>query len=279
MTSKSKILFFIFILFVGSFVYLSFNERDLVKLKKTQKVGGIESLEMPSCKNEKYIKVAILDTLNSKEGINYADEINIDTSLKSKTHSDEILSIVSSLTSKNTKIDLFVISDEKGRISKDLVLENLKTILGQDYDVVNMSFYLKSGDLKIDKLLEQLYNKNVALVSSSGNQGLKKNNYPSSNTKVLSVGGIKDTGEKWINSNYGYIDFVMPVQIKSYIDGEQIEGTSVSAAILTAFIANTKNCFFIKNNTELYKKLVVLAGKTERDSQIGYGQPNYKNMR
>ncbi|MEH7694998.1 S8 family serine peptidase, partial [Bacillus altitudinis] len=142
-----------------------------------------------------------------------------------------------------------------------------------------MSFYLKSGDLKIDKLLEQLYNKNVALVSSSGNQGLKKNNYPSSNTKVLSVGGIKDTGEKWINSNYGYIDFVMPVQIKSYIDGEQIEGTSVSAAILTAFIANTKNCFFIKNNTELYKKLVVLAGKTERDSQIGYGQPNYKNMR
>ncbi|MCY8068065.1 S8 family serine peptidase [Bacillus haynesii] len=285
MRLKNKaILAFITLFFLLIIFCLIDSKENLKTIEPSRDTGTIESIHFPlnTTSKRNMVKIAILDVKPSDKGEEYIDQINFmkknTYEINKKTHSDDIASIIRKYSPVSSKVDLFVVSDKMQAISNELVIQALEQIITKDYDIINMSFYLKESNQKINFLIKELYRKNVVCVASVGNQGLRKNNYPSNLQEVISVGAIDETGEKWTESNYGSTDFVMPYKMESFIDGTEIEGTSVSSALMTAYIAHLKNAKEYNSNEDLYRLLISNTNNNIYNSSTGYGQPSLKKQ-
>lgn len=223
------------------------------------------------------VKIAVLDVAPSTLSAEFANVVFNPKEYCSveKSHSDDICAIVYQLPKENTIIDLYVVG--RNDIEAELVKEALNAIIGEqrEYDAVNMSFYLKQWDNEIDALLRKLYLDGTVLIASAGNNARPYSEFPADSPYVISVAGVQDCGLLWKDSNYKRVDFAKPAVMKSLIDGEKLEGTSVSAALLTVDVGMIK----IHGNYSQVKSVKqflinsVDTKNAESGESIGYGIP------
>lgn len=103
------------------------------------------------------------------------------------------------------------------------MFQAMKHAINCNVDVINLSlsayldFNSSSSDVasKFNELISEAKDKNIAIVTSSGNQNINLNtktklHIPGFNPNVIVVGATNKSGEKASYSNYGNIDYVAP---------------------------------------------------------------------
>ena len=150
-----------------------------------------------------------------------------------------VLKILDDYQMKNTK--LFA--------ALNWILEHVEKSLKKS--VINLSsaiFGIKDGSAsasRLDFFVQRFKELGVVFVTSSGNQNIQCDSYLSSLDGVITVGSINKYNERSSFSNYGdRVDVLAPgEEIKvpytsdKFFYGKTVEGTSFSAAIVSAVIA------------------------------------------
>ena len=192
-----------------------------------------------------------------------------------------------------------------GYINVELATEYIKDL---DVDVVNMSFdfdmketfddilnedpnydYQSEWEDKYVALTKRLTDKNIYVVSATGNESLNYEDYyyfPSACEGVVPVGAVNQSLEPCEFTNYGdSICFVAPGEnirvatnrYDKYPTGYRINhGTSFSAPFVAAAAAMVKSETPNVTNDQLTQKLATISkdlGEPGKDPYCGYGMP------
>ncbi|MGQ7689782.1 S8 family serine peptidase [Streptococcus suis] len=232
-------------------------------------------------KSDNSQKIAILDVAPSDESlqnINNLFENNYPIS-KVTSHADYIVSLIKKYIPTNFEIDMYCIGIDSIDVT---ALENALTqISNKNYLAINMSFILPESQPQIVKLLEKINANNTLIVGAAGNHSFSYSEFPANLPFIFSVGGIDKSGNLWPYSNFKNIDFVMPVNMPSDIntkleDQEKVEGTSISAAYMTAYLCQllTIKKELLNNPTNIiFKEVVKNSCNNDINKLMGYGQP------
>lgn len=138
----------------------------------------------------------------------------------------------------------------------------------------------------LKNILNIAYKKGILIISSSGNNGEKKVQYPANYESVIAVSSVNSKGDISIYSNTGpSIEFsatgenINSTTLKNSY--ELKSGTSQAAAYVTGFIAILKEKYANLNAFGLRKKMAEYVkdlGVIGKDSNYGYGMIYYDNI-
>ncbi|MEK5184599.1 S8 family serine peptidase [Solibacillus sp. FSL W7-1324] len=145
--------------------------------------------------------------------------------------------------------------DLKGEM-KD-VISAIDWSIEKDVDVILMPFGFLKENKEFEEAVNRALDKNIFVVSSVGNYGLKENidiMYPAKYSKVIAVGALEKDGGIWKGTTIGKeLDYLLPGQeILSYsLDGNFLiaSGTSMASAYMAGVLA-----LFIEYNNNIPKK-------------------------
>lgn len=279
MKSKNKsikLVIFVFMIGILSYIY-TLNNNNL-KLVTHKTIGSIESIGFTQlnkgAEGDNEVKFAMLDSMPNVELRN----VNVhkyrgyaDYEPSEVTHADEMINIVKSVDS-SLKIDVYVITDEAGKVNNKLLIKALSDIRKKNYDIINMSFFTKN-DVEITKYINEIYDKGALIVASAGNAGNWEISYPSSLNNVICIGGITPIGDIWENSNRGKIDYVMPVSFYSKLTYETIQGTSISSILFSTLAIKLLELNPGFNRDDLIKSITDISINPNNKAILGNGQP------
>lgn len=90
-------------------------------------------------------------------------------------------------------------------VDNETLCKALTEALKPEYgvDIINMSFQTKKKSAKVQKLIDEAYNKGILCVAAAGNNGNSQKVYPAAYNHVLSVGAYTDNGQLMDCSDYG----------------------------------------------------------------------------
>lgn len=255
-------------------IFIIFFQTNNTDKRKCVSVGTVDSVGFNCINFNGYTHLAILDTPSSNT---YPNRKQNKTQQTCKvTHSDILIRIAKTISPKLI-IDLYVVGDEKGRIDNELLYKALAEIYKDDFSntVINMSFKTVE-EPRLNRIIEKLSKNGEILIGAAGNKGENYIEYPASNPNVISIGGIDVTGMKDNCSNYGDIDFVMPVEFKMN-KSKVCEGTSISAMLFSIL---TVGIWDENPNLDKHEVITLLKSYSMNpynEDVIGYGQPVLKD--
>lgn len=145
--------------------------------------------------------------------------------------------------------------DLKGKI-KD-VIAAIDWSIEKNVDIILMPFGFFKANTDFEEAVNKALDKNIFVVSSVGNYGLKENidiMYPAKYSRVIAVGALGKDGFIWNGTTTGEeLDYLLPGQdILSYsLDGNFLiaSGTSMASAYMAGILA-----LFIEYNINIPKK-------------------------
>ena len=273
MKNKKGVLILIVILL---FFMLYVPSKNRCRMTEHTVVGTVESVGFQYYKNiDLYnVKFAILDSSVSKnyEFVHVYDMNNQenDNLATSETHADKMIEILHNLL-PNLEIDLYIVADEKGIVNKERFQWALQHITTSriKYDLINMSLYVEK-DRDISSLLKELYLNDTILVAAAGNMGEDEQVYPASLDFVIGVGGISELGELANMSNYGDVEYYMPIKYRG--TDANYEGTSVSAVLFSAALLIVKHEGDFDSSEQLMEYVDTICHNPKIDPTLGKGQ-------
>ncbi len=275
------IIVLILLIIVFYFFSKSINEENSKEPKLLDGNWGYEFLKIDKI-HENYkvkgngVKIAIIDTgvsddsriTNVIEGKNFI--LSEEPYLDDHGHGTHIYGIIAGkdigiAPEADVYIAKALSSDLKGKIED--IIEAIDWSIEKNVDIILMPFGFFQENKKLENAINKALKKNIFVVSSVGNYGLKDNidiMYPAKYSKVIAVGAIDKNGAIWKGTTNGEeLDFLLPGQeISSYsLDGNFLiaSGTSMASAYMAGFIA-----LFIEFNSDLSKK--ELHGKLLKNS-------------
>ena len=206
---------------------------------------------MDSGINNKNIKCNLKKSKNFSDDIYDIDYIGHGTYLSSIICSEEI--------GISPKIDLYMykIFNKEGDTNTNWIINALKEILDDEINILNMSFGgINYNDKKIISLIKEIVNKNIIIISSSGNEGpsFGSISFPGNNINIITVGSVSNeifTIYKYSSRGPAmYSNNIIIPKPNTWTLGEDIigfniknkeyvikNGSSVSSAIVSSFIA------------------------------------------
>ena len=245
-----------------------FLQDDIMRSKNNKLINNYLSTKYlywsKGYKGEK-IKLGIMDSginnknikCNLKKSKNFSDDnFDIDyighgTYLSSIICSEEI--------GISPKIDLYMykIFNKEGDTNTKWIINALNEILNDEINILNMSFGgINFNDKKIILLIKEIVNKNIIIISSSGNEGpsFGSISFPGNNINIITVGGVSNeifTIYKYSSRGPAmYSNNIIIPKPNTWTLGEDIigfnhknkdfvikNGSSVSSAIVSSFIA------------------------------------------
>ena len=255
--------------------------------------------------HEKDLTVAVLDC-----GINEEHEIFDDTTIAdgsmncvdtTETYADKfghgtmVSGIIAESTTSNVNLLVLKVM-ERDVASTVTVLQTIEYAVEQGADIINLSmggYYNQTECAVIDEVLAEAASKNVLICASSGNLGSnldagEKQFYPASSPYCVSVGGMTKDLQRATYSNYGEaLDFAAPSTEltladfqtnNGYVEGKS--GTSFACPYVVScaaflYMAEDKN-----SRDTILAQLIQISddlGVKGRDSEFGYGMPNFAN--
>ncbi|MFD1772927.1 S8 family peptidase [Paenibacillus rhizophilus] len=153
--------------------------------------------------------------------------------------------------------------------------------------VINLSLGNYADSQFLHDAIKYAYDRDVLLVSASGNDNTERPGYPAAYPEVLAVAATNASGERASFSNYGdYIDVSAPGEsIASTYMGSQyaaLSGTSMAsphAAALAGLVRSLNPDLSNKEVMDLMTKNTVDLGTPGHDKYFGWGQVDiYKTL-
>lgn len=253
-------------------------------------VIGINSSNMDNNTGQG-IKVAVLDTginynlISAHPGYDFVNEDNdaSDDNGHGTTVSYFLRNPEDDFPLKKVEIYPVKVLDENGAGYASDIIEGINWAIGNDMDIIIMSF---GGDEDLSFLRDAIieaYNNNIFLIGAVGNEESENILYPAKYDEVISVGSINENLQRSSFSNYGpELDFVAPGEDIFISDGlEEIElsGTSYSvphtAIVAVSYLYTNKSL----TNADLFQKMKQSAldlGNAGRDNEYGWGLVRYE---
>ena len=187
----------------------------------------------------------------------------------------------------------YKIADESGTTNNTYIIKALDSILeynrqnpNSKINIINISYGLEQDNYELRNKLAKVYDSGVAIISASGNDGIKGLLYPASYNFVFAAGSINK--DKTISdfSNWGEgLDFVLPGSALKTLGLDNnyvwVRGTSFSSAYLTGIAVLATQAFKNKyarlpSPQELYEVLQKISTPLRNISPLkqGYGVPD-----
>ena len=250
-----------------------FLQDDIMRSKKNELINKYLSTKYlfwsKGFKGEN-IKLAIMDSginnkhlnCNLKKSKNFSDDkFDIDY-IGHGTYLSSIICSEELGISPKISLYMYKIFNKEGDTNTNWIINALKEVLNDGINILNMSFGgINFNDEKIILLIKEIINKNIIIISSSGNEGpsFGSISFPGNNINIITVGGVSkeiftiykftSRGPAMFNKN-----LIIP-KPNTWSLGENIigfshkednnnndkyvikNGSSVSSAIVSSFIA------------------------------------------
>ncbi|CAH1196301.1 hypothetical protein PAECIP111892_02206 [Paenibacillus auburnensis] len=154
--------------------------------------------------------------------------------------------------------------------------------------VINLSLGNYADSQFLHDAIKYAYDRDVVIVSASGNDNTERPGYPAAYEEVLAVAATNSTGERASFSNYGeYIDVAAPGEsiASTYPDNQYaaLSGTSMASphvAALAGLVRSLNPALTNKEVMELMTANAVDLGEAGHDKYYGWGQVDiYKTLR
>lgn len=248
------------------------------------------------------VTIAIIDTgvdpnhqdLHGKvlEGFNAIDGTK--NSFDTHGHGTHVAGIAAALTNnvagiagiawKNTILPVKVL-DEKGEGSSFEVARGIRWAVDHGADVINMSLGDYHHSFILYDAVRYAYNRDVVMITASGNDGVNDPMYPAMYEEVLTVGAVNENRDVSFFSNYGHhIDVTAPgEQIPSTFPDDSyvvMSGTSMATPHVTGLAGLIRAIRPDLTNDEVYDVIrhsSVDLGLRGKDPHYGYGEINVAN--
>lgn len=245
------------------------NPHNFVPLKET-KVKGENELVPWNIKmvagnpdNNKYtgkrVKIAVIDSgidthneLLVRDWIDFSDRVDGYKPTDNSGHGTSIAGVIGAringvgLVGIASDAELYSVKvlNSNNEASISTIIKALEWCIDNKMDVINMSFGMNSYSKILEKEIKKVYNNNIILVASSGNEK-DKVQYPAAYDDVISVGSVNKNLQASTFSDNRDSDFVAPgedVYTTNYVGSYlTMSGTSISAAHITGIIACIKS--------------------------------------
>lgn len=209
-------------------------------------------------------KIAVIDTgvddtladlknvVLSSKGRNYVDRQQ--NTMDDHGHGTHVAGIIAAQANngysmrginQNTKILPVKVLDASGAGSNESIALGIKYAVDQGAKVINLSLG-GSYSRTLEAALKYAYDKNVAIIVASGNDGAQAISYPASSRYAISVGATNALDVVSDYSNYGYkLDVVAPgSNIPSLVPNGNVtymSGTSMAAPHVAAIVGLMKS--------------------------------------
>lgn len=146
--------------------------------------------------------------------------------------------------------------------------------------VINLSLGNYADSQFLHDAIKYAYDRDVVIVSASGNDNTERPGYPAAYEEVIAVAATNSTGERASFSNYGdYIDVAAPGEsiASTYPDNQYaaLSGTSMASphvAALAGLVRSLNPGLTNKEVTELLTSNAVDLGNAGHDKYYGWGQ-------
>ncbi|AIQ43034.1 S8 family peptidase [Paenibacillus sp. FSL R5-0912] len=146
--------------------------------------------------------------------------------------------------------------------------------------VINLSLGNYADSQFLHDAIKYAYDRDVVIVSASGNDNTERPGYPAAYEEVIAVAATNSTGERASFSNYGdYIDVAAPGEsiASTYPDNQYaaLSGTSMASphvAALAGLVRSLNPGLTNKEVTELLTSNAVDLGDAGHDKYFGWGQ-------
>ncbi|AIQ60254.1 S8 family peptidase [Paenibacillus borealis] len=146
--------------------------------------------------------------------------------------------------------------------------------------VINLSLGNYADSQFLHDAIKYAYDRDVVIVSASGNDNTERPGYPAAYEEVIAVAATNSTGERASFSNYGdYIDVAAPGEsiASTYPDNQYaaLSGTSMASphvAALAGLVRSLNPELTNKEVTELLTSNAVDLGDAGHDKYYGWGQ-------
>ncbi|OBZ13788.1 S8 family serine peptidase [Bacillus sp. FJAT-26390] len=211
---------------------LCFYLFDIFKVKQ-EKVPIIAIIDTGlDIRNKKMIRVM----KSGYNAINPTDSINDDNG-----HGTLMANIIMNLTDKKIQILAIKAFDSLGNGKTNNIETALKYIIKEEVDIILFSSSFSYLPETTRSLISEANNKDIIVVAAAGNNNTDVS-YPARFPEVIAV-GASDNSARANYSNYGYgLEFLAQGNLGTAIprghENRNVEGSSISAARVTALISN-----------------------------------------
>lgn len=271
--------------------YLSV-EPDAVIASATMEINDAEQMTSKSTVNSmaaQYhpVTVAVLDTgydyqgndtTRIKEGIDISGTGYVQDE---NGHGTQIANIIRENTNEKVSLLPICITDKNGRSSSLKVYLGIMAAMEQNAEIINVSMtsYKSASGFMVAEAVEKAYAKGCFVVTSAGNYGSDVINFTPANIQnAVVVSAVNKDGKVEKYSNFGAtVDYSSYGAVKTTgLNAEcvTITGTSVSAAVVTAYIGQIKSVLYNRSMEEIFAWLNANAkdaGESGWDAYYGNG--------
>lgn len=183
-----------------------------------------------------------------------------------------------------TKIMPIDVFDDRGLGYTSDLIHGIEHAISANVDIINMSLGSYYYSEALNQVIQKAHKRGIVIVAAAGNDGTRKDYYPSSLTSVISVGAVTKTDTSSLFSNKGpHIDLTAPgTDVYSTLPDNRfgpLSGTSMAAPIVSGVAALIKANQPSLSNKQIEKRLFSSAddlGKKGRDDVYGHGRVNAK---
>lgn len=170
--------------------------------------------------------------------------------------------------------------DNSGAGTTYSVAEGIIWAADQGAKVINLSLGNYADSQFLHDAIKYAYDRDVVIVSASGNDNTERPGYPAAYEEVIAVAATNAAGERASFSNYGdYIDVAAPGEsiASTYPDNQYaaLSGTSMASphvAALAGLVRSLNPALTNKEVTSLLTSNAIDLGTAGHDKYYGWGQ-------
>lgn len=145
------------------------------------------------------------------------------------------------------KSDIYAVKALDENMNGDIenIILGIDWLIDKNVDIILLPFGTVNHSNELEEVINKAYEKNIIVVSSTGNYGLKEEIdvlYPAKYENVIGVGALSKEEDIWIGTTLGEgLDVLLPgqeIRSLSLNDGLMIaSGTSMASAYMAGFLA------------------------------------------
>lgn len=262
-------------------------EETLEDTNKETKAEEQEKATTEKKEEKQEIVVAVIDTGADSSSNILKGRIKDDGYIPDTNgHGTLMAEIIASNTGEEVKILPIQAFDENGKGTVSTTYLAIMEAIEKKADIINLSVSGKGTSPMLASAIRQAKEAGIPVIVSAGNNGADTTDYmPGNITEALTVSAVTEDKESAAYSNHGKeVDFCAIGTVtkdngtKDTSDDVTYEGTSVSAAYLTAYAA-----MILKENPQAdveacLKESAEDLGETGWDSLYGYGYVSRENI-